>query len=79
MTSVKFFNDFSVILIGSECFFLSIMHGVTLLVLVFMWCTQTVHTQEGQWTVFDNYTLHIRAITPKIGTSSNGEGLRFKG
>ena len=48
MTSVKFINDFSVILIGSECFFLSIMQGVTVLVLVFMWCSQTVHTQEGQ-------------------------------
>ena len=24
-----------------------IMQGVTVLVLVFMWCTQTVHAQEG--------------------------------
>ena len=29
-----------------------IMQGVTVLVLVFMWCTQTVYAQEGQWTVF---------------------------
>ena len=26
----------------------SIMQGVTVLVLVFVWCTQTVHAQEGQ-------------------------------
>ena len=29
MTSVKLINDFSVILIGSECFFFSIMQGAT--------------------------------------------------
>ena len=29
-------------------FFFSIMQGVTVLVLVFMWRTQTVHAQQGQ-------------------------------
>ena len=32
-------------IIDSECFFFSIMQGVTVLVVVFMWCTQTVHVQ----------------------------------
>ena len=35
-------------LIDRECFFFSIMQGVTVLVLVFMWCTHTVYAQEGQ-------------------------------
>ena len=48
MTSVKLINDFSVVLIGSECFFFSSMQVATVLMLLFMWCTQTVHTQEGQ-------------------------------
>ena len=40
-----------------------IMQRVTVLVLVLMWCTQTVHAQQGQWKVLDNYILHIRTIT----------------
>ena len=27
------------------------MQSITVLVLLFMWCTQTVHAQQGQWTV----------------------------
>ena len=44
--------DFTLIiclpLVDSECFFFSIMEGVTVLMLLFMWCTQAVHAQEGQ-------------------------------
>ena len=34
----------------SECSFFSTMQSITVLVLVLMWCTQTVHAQKGQWT-----------------------------
>ena len=44
----------------SECFFFSTMQGVTVLVLVLVWCTQTVHAQQGQWNSLSSY---IRAVT----------------
>ena len=31
------------------------MQWAAVLVLVLMWCTQTVHAQQGQWTVLDSY------------------------
>ena len=70
--SSKFCTD-CVPLIDSDCFFFSMMQRAAVLVLVFMWCTQTVHAQQGQWTVLDKYILHIRAITTKIGRPDNGE------
>ena len=48
------------------------MQGVAVLVLVFMWCTQTVHAQEGQWT--PNY---IPLVATKVWGSGQSEG--FKG
>ena len=32
----------------SECSFFSTMQSITVLVLVLVWCTQTVHAQQGQ-------------------------------
>ena len=32
----------------SECSFFSIMQSITVLVLLLMWYTQTVHAQQGQ-------------------------------
>ena len=52
-----------------KCFFFSIMQGVTVLVLVFMWCSQTVHTQEGQWIA--NY---IPLVTTKVWGSGQVKG-----
>ena len=48
------------------------MQGVAVLMLVFMWCSQTVHAQEGQWIA--NY---IPLVTTKVWGSGQSEG--FKG
>ena len=41
-------NVSSKIMTVNVSFSAHIMQGVTVLVLVLMWCTQTVHAQEGQ-------------------------------
>ena len=40
--------------------------------LVFMWCSQTVHAQEGQWT-----PTYIPLVATKVWGSGQSEG--FKG
>ena len=48
----------------SECSLFSTMQSITVLVLLLMWCTQTVDTQQGQWTVLVA-TFYISGLLPQ--------------